>query len=322
MKICILEMNCLNSERGNDVILLLGSTGLLGSEIASELKKNDEPFVASGSKEVDLTNRVDTFAYIEYLKPTVIILCAALVGGIYANKRNPSRFLSVNIQIYTNVLDAAAAFEVDKVIFLGSNVIYPSEIKSPIKTDQLLSGFLDEDMQYFAVAKIAGIKLLEAYRNMGFKNWTSVVCSNLYGINDNRDFLSSHVIPSLITRFENAAKQNCHRIEIRGSASSRREFLYAEDAAKAILTVMRNTNLVDKIVNIGSGVSTRIDHLVEIIVELTQFQGTVEFEAQESINPAKILDSSQVMKLGWSPQTTLSDGIMKVYRHWKVMNWI
>ena len=293
-------------------ILVLGGTGLLGFAVEREIKSFGHEVIFAGKSTIDLTNRENTFQYFERIMPDTIILAASVVGGIYANRKNPIKYLSENIQIYVNAIDAASKFNVDRLIFISSSIIYPENSKSPIRVNSILSGKLNIDTQYFAVAKIAGVKLIEANRICGRKKWVTINLSNLYGLNDNTDYETSHVIPSLINKIDNARLNNEESILISGSPSSRREFMNSVDAAKAILHILFNELFEPSIINVGSGVSTSIQELSELIADMVGFKGEIKFEEKASASSEKILDSSYILSHGWQPRVTLESGLREI----------
>jgi len=216
-------------------ILVAGGTGLAGSAIVRELERVDKKVIGISSKDVDLLDRAKTFSFIKDLKPTLIIDAAAKVGGVGSNNAYPVEFLSQNLQIQSNLMDAAHEARVEKFVFLGSSCIYPRNCAQPIKEDYLLTGELEQTNSAYAVAKIAGIELIKSYRKEYGHTWISVMPTNLYGPNDNFDLENSHVLPALIRKFVEAKRDNSSEVVLWGSGTPLREFLHVDDLAKAIL---------------------------------------------------------------------------------------
>ena len=293
-------------------ILVLGSTGLLGSAIEKKLLSSGHHVTFAGKSQIDLMDREKTFQYFEYISPDTVILAAAVVGGVYANRKNPVKYLSENIQIYINSIDAASKIDVKTLLFVSSSVMYPEDSNSPVQVTDLLSGKLNSDTQYFAVAKIAGVKLVEANRILGKKKWVTINLSNLFGLNDNSDPETSHVIPSLIQKVQACHLDHQESIVISGSPSTRREFLHASDAAEAILHVLFNELFDESIINVGSGVSTSIAELSALVAASVGYEGDILFETEASPKSEKILDSTYILDSGWKPKVTLGEGIREI----------
>ena len=290
-------------------ILVAGRTGLAGSAIVRELGRVNKKVIGISSKEVNLLDRAKTFSYIKDLKPNVIIDAAAKVGGVGSNNAFPVEFLSQNLQIQTNLMDAAHEAKVEKFVFLGSSCIYPRNCAQPIKEDYLLTGELEQTNSAYAIAKIAGIEIIKSYRKEYGYSWISVMPTNLYGPNDNFDLENSHVLPALIRKFVEAKRNNSPEVVLWGSGTPLREFLHVDDLAKAILVCLEKYDDSQQI-NIGSGDEISIKDLGQKIANLTGFTGKVVWDSNRPDGtPRKVLDSTKINKLGWKPSITLDQGI-------------
>jgi GDP-L-fucose synthase len=290
-------------------ILVAGGTGLAGSAIVRELERFNKKVIGISSKDVDLLDRAKTFSFIKDLKPTLIIDAAAKVGGVGSNNAYPVEFLSQNLQIQSNLMDAAHEAKVEKFVFLGSSCIYPRNCAQPIKEDYLLTGELEQTNSAYAVAKIAGIELIKSYRKEYGHAWISIMPTNLYGPNDNFDLENSHVLPALIRKFVEAKRNNSPEVVLWGSGTPLREFLHVDDLAKAILICVEKYDDSQQI-NIGSGDEISIKDLGQKIANLTGFTGKVVWDANRPDGtPRKVLDSTKINKLGWKRAITLDQGI-------------
>ena len=290
-------------------ILVAGGTGLVGSAIVREFKRVNRDVVGISSKDVNLLDRDKTFAYIKKLNPTAIIDAAAKVGGIGGNNAFPVEFLTQNLQIQSNLMDAAHAAKTEKFVFLGSSCIYPRNCPQPIKEDYLLTGELEQTNSAYAIAKIAGIELIKSYRREYGYKWISVMPTNLYGPNDNFDLETSHVLPALIRKFIEAKQNNKSEVTVWGSGTPLREFLHTDDLAKAILLCMEKYDDAQQI-NVGSGVEISILDLANKIAEKVGFSGSIVMDANKPDGtPRKVLDITKVSNLGWKPTITLDQGI-------------
>jgi len=290
-------------------ILVAGGTGLVGSAIVRELKRVNRDVVGISSKDVNLLDRDKTFAYIKKLKPTAIIDAAAKVGGIGGNNAFPVEFLTQNLQIQSNLMDAAHAAKTEKFVFLGSSCIYPRNCPQPIKEDYLLTGELEQTNSAYAIAKIAGIELIKSYRKEYGYKWISIMPTNLYGPNDNFDLETSHVLPALIRKFIEAKQNNKSEVTVWGSGTPLREFLHTDDLAKAILLCMEKYDGAQQI-NVGSGVEISILDLAHKIAEKVGFAGSIVMDANKPDGtPRKVLDITKVSNLGWKPTISLDQGI-------------
>ena len=294
-------------------LYIAGINGMVGSALAFEANAQGFDVIGKSSKELDLTDRNDVFEEIQSNKPDALIIAAAKVGGIGANSAMPVDFLSINLQIQTNLLDAAHKANINKVLFLGSSCIYPKFTSQPITESALLTGELEPTNESYAIAKIAGLKLVEAYRRQFGHHWISAMPTNLFGPKDNFDLETAHVLPALIHRFHDAKVSNASRVEIWGDGSPLREFLYVGDLARACLVLLNRYD--DSVaINIGSGQEVSIEQLAKLISKVVDYSGEIVFnESRPNGTPRKLLDSSKIAQLGWSPQVKLEDGIVSTY---------
>jgi len=298
----------------NSKIYIAGHNGMVGSAIHRKLKiEGFTNIVFKDLSELDLTNQQSVFQFFEKEKPEFVILAAAKVGGIHANNTYRAEFLFQNLMIEANIIHAAHQNGVKKLLFLGSSCIYPKLAPQPLKEEYLLSGFLESTNEPYAIAKIAGIKLCESYRDQYGDNFISVMPTNLYGPNDNYDLKNSHVLPALIRKFHEAKINNLPQVEIWGSGTPLREFLYVDDLADACYFLMQNYN--DKgFVNIGSGKEITIKDLALLIKDSIQYKGELKFNASmPDGTPRKLLDVSKLNSLGWKYKTELNEGIKLAY---------
>ena len=300
-------------------ILVAGATGLAGSAIVRELTRIGRPVVGISSKDVDLLDRNATFNYLNRLKPNAVIDAAAKVGGISANNNYPVEFLSENIRIQTNLIDAAHSAQVENFVFLASSCVYPKNCPQPIKEEYVLTGVLESTNSAYAIAKLAGIELIKAYRKEFGHRWISVMPTNLYGPNDNFDLESSHVFPALIRKFIEAKKSNTNTVDLWGTGKPRREFLHVDDLAKAIIVCLDNYD-ADQQINIGTGIDLTVAELAEKIAKNTGFAGSINWDVdREDGTPQKVLDIQKITNLGWKPTINLDQGI-KLTVEWYLEN--
>jgi len=297
-------------------LLILGSTGMVGSSLLRIAKKKRiYKILNPNRKKLDLKKFDQIVRYLKKFKPDVIVNCAAMVGGVHSNNTKPAQFIYNNLVIQTNLIHAAYKGKIKKLIFLGSSCIYPRNSKQPIKEDYLLSGYLEKTNEPYAIAKIAGIKMCEAYRREYGCNFISVMPTNLYGINDNFDKYDSHVMPALIRKFAEAKESNANEVEIWGTGKPKREFLFVDDLAEAILTIDKKYNDI-KPINVGFGEDISIKKLSYKLKKLFKFNGKIKFNKDfPDGTPRKLLDVRQIEKLGWRPKTSLEKGLIKT------MNW-
>lgn len=289
--------------------LVAGASGLVGSAIVRELKRVECDVIGISSKDLNLLERQNTFDFINNLKPTVIIDAAAKVGGIGSNSASPVEFLSQNLQIQSNLMDAAHEAKVAKFIFLGSSCIYPRNCPQPIKEDYLLTGELEQTNSAYAIAKIAGIELIKSYRKEYGYKWISIMPTSLYGPCDNFNLETSHVLPALIRKFVEAKVNNLPNVNLWGSGAPLREFLHVDDLAKAVLICNAKYDDI-KHINVGSGIAISIKDLAEKISNHVGFSGKINWDKDRPDGtPRKVLDISKISKLGWYPEIDLDSGI-------------
>jgi GDP-L-fucose synthase len=304
----------------NAKIYLAGHTGLVGSAILRSLQAQGySRFVLRTIDEVDLTQQSAVESLFQQEKPDYVFLAAAKVGGIHANNTYPADFIYVNLQLECNLVHAAQKYGVKKLCFLGSSCIYPKFAEQPMKEDCLLDGKLESTNEPYAIAKIAGIKMCQAYNRQYGTNFISVMPTNLYGPHDNFDLQSSHVLPALIRKFIDARKAAAPAVTVWGTGSPKREFLFVDDLADAVVFLMNHYDSGD-IVNIGTGKDITILELATIIKEETDFKGSLEFDpSKPDGTPRKLLDVSKINGLGWTAKTPLREGIRKTIQ-WYLEN--
>ncbi len=295
-------------------IFIAGSNGMVGSAIVRKLlKAGYDNLLTPSSKELDLRNQAAVEAFFEAEKPEYIFLAAAKVGGIMANNTYRAEFLYDNLIIEANVIHAAHKFGVKKLLFLGSSCIYPKMAPQPLKEEYLLTGPLEPTNEPYAIAKIAGIKLCEAYRDQYGDNFISAMPTNLYGPNDNYDLANSHVIPALLQKIHNAKVNGDKTVEIWGSGNPRREFLHVDDLADACFYMMHNYE-ERQFVNVGTGEDISIRELAELIAKIVGYQGEFVFNTEKPDGtPRKLLDVSILTGKQWHPAIGLEEGLRSVY---------
>lgn len=291
-------------------IYVAGHNGMVGSAIVRLLKKSGyNNIIVRSSKEVDLRDQKAVNEFFSTEKPTHVFLAAAKVGGILANNTYRADFLYDNLMIASNIIHASYEHQVDKLLFLGSSCIYPKLANQPLKEESLLSGFLEPTNEPYAIAKIAGIKLCESYRDQYGCNFISAMPTNLYGPNDNYNLKTSHVLPAIIKKFYLAKQNNKETVEIWGTGSPLREFLYVEDLAEACLHLMLNYN-EKQFVNVGSGKEISIKELALTVKDVVGFEGELTFDTTKPDGtPRKLMDVSQLRKAGWTYKIELREGI-------------
>jgi GDP-L-fucose synthase len=305
-------------------IYVAGHTGLVGSAILRRLHSQDyNNLILRTHQELDLEIQKDVNEFFQREKPEYVFLAAARVGGIYANSTYPADFIYNNLIIEANVIHAAYKYGVKKLLFLGSSCIYPRLAPQPIKEEYLLTGELEPTNEPYAIAKIAGIKLCQSYNRQYGTNFISVIPTNLYGPKDNYDLMDSHVLPALIRRFHEAKEKGLPFVEVWGTGSPRREFLYSDDLGEAcvflmnleekVLTSVLNTQI--PIINIGTGEDITIRDLTQIVAEVVCYKGEIRWDtAKPDGTPQKLLDVSLLHSLGWKHKTSLKDGIRLTYQ--------
>lgn len=302
-------------------IYIAGSTGMVGSALKRHFENSGYTnLICPTSEQLNLLRQTEVEFFFSQEKPEVVILAAGKVGGIFANNTYRAEFIYNNLMIEANVIHASYEHNVKKLIFLGSSCIYPKLAAQPIKEEELLTNLLEPTNEPYAIAKIAGIKLCENYYRQYGCNFFSVMPTNLYGINDNFDLQSSHVIPALIRKFHEAKINNSPKVILWGTGKPRREFLYVEDLAEAVRFFTEQVNAKDiyeqgiSQINVGTGEDIEIEKLAAIIKNLIGFIGKIEYDATKPDGtPVKCLDISRLNQLGWKPKTKLEDGLRKSY---------
>lgn len=306
-------MNTPDSAR-REIVYVAGHRGLAGSAIQRALKRQGyENVVGESHARLDLTHDRAVDRFFDDARPNVVILAAALVGGIIANSERPADFIRVNLQIQTNVIDAAHRYGVRKLVFLGSSCIYPRLAPQPLREEYLLTGPLESTNDAYAVAKLAGIKMCQAYRRQHGFDAVSVLPTNLYGPNDNYDERNSHVIPGLIRRMHDARLRGAQRFEVWGSGTPRREFLHSDDFADGVVTVLEKYSAEEPI-NIGAGSDVTIAELAGLVRQAVGLEAELVFDTSKPDGtPRKLLDVSRLAALGWQPKIGLAEGIARTY---------
>jgi len=294
-------------------IFVAGHNGLVGSAICRRLRADDiEPLVASRS-ELDLTDQGAVTEWFDQHDVEQVYLAAARVGGIHANDTYPAEFIRDNLVIQMNVIHAASQSGVDKLLFLGSSCIYPKLAEQPMSEDSLLTGPLEPTNEWYAIAKIAGIKMCQAYRKQYGFDAISVMPTNLYGPGDNFDLENSHVLPALIRKFHEAKESGANAVDVWGTGEPLREFLHVDDLADACVFLMQNYSSPD-IINVGWGKDISIAELADLVREIIGFDGQVVFDpSKPDGTPRKLLDTTRLQSLGWKPAIPLADGVADTY---------
>jgi GDP-L-fucose synthase len=299
----------------DDRIYVAGHRGLAGSAIWRALEgAGFTDLVGARSAEVDLRDRAATFDFLGDARPSVVVLAAAKVGGIAANDASPADFLSDNLRIQTNVMDAARQAGIEKLLFLGSSCIYPKFAEQPIRESSLLTGKLEPTNDAYAIAKIAGIMAVQATRRQDGLPWVSAMPTNLYGPGDNFDPEKSHVLPALIRRFHEAAQARAEQVTLWGSGTPRREFLHVDDLGRAIVRLLDVYDDPEPI-NVGVGEDVSIRELAELVADVVGFRGEiVQDRTRPDGTPRKLLDVSRINALGWQASIPLREGVETTYR--------
>jgi GDP-L-fucose synthase len=301
-------------------IYVAGHRGLVGSAIVRAIENSENrSWIGKTHSELDLLDRRAVFEFVANENPDAIIIAAAKVGGILANNRYPVQFLSENLQIETNLLDAAHAAGTQRLLFLGSSCVYPKHAQQPIKEESLLTGELEKTNEAYALAKISGLKLVQAYRQQYRHRWISAMPTNLYGPGDNFDLENSHVLPALLRKFHEAKLSGEASVKVWGSGSPRREFLHSDDLALACLHLLENYD-DDVPLNVGTGIDISIKDLAELTSRVVGFSGRIEWDSSKPDGtPRKLLDVSRISNLGWSAKIPLESGLRETY-DWFVKN--
>lgn len=298
----------------NARIYVAGHRGLVGSAIWRELDRQGfTHLIGKSRRELDLLDTVAVRNFYAAEKPEYVFVAAAKVGGIQANNDHPAEFLYENLQLQNNLIHGAFEAKVKKLLFLGSSCIYPKLAPQPLTEDALLTGPLEPTNQWYAVAKIAGIKLCQAYRRQYGSNFISAMPTNLYGPNDNYDLEASHVLPALIRKFHEAKVAKAASATCWGTGTPRREFLYSDDLARACVFLMRNYS-EEHFINVGFGSDVTIKQLAEMVQRIVGFEGKIVWDhSKPDGTPRKLMDSSRLFALGWKPQVDLESGIRLAY---------
>ncbi len=303
-------------------IYVAGHRGMVGSAILRKLREEGyENLLVRTSKELDLRNQQAVLDFFREEKPDYVFLAAAKVGGILANNTYRGTFLYDNLMIQTNIIHAAKEVEVQKLMFLGSSCIYPKLAPQPLKEEYLLTGELEPTNEPYAIAKISGIKLCDAYRDQYGCNFISVMPTNLYGPNDNYDLKNSHVLPALIRKFHEAKRDGKEKVVMWGTGTPRREFMHADDLADAMFFLMLHFN-EPGFVNIGTGEDIPIIELARLIKKVVGFEGEIEHDlSKPDGTPRKLMDFSKLHSLGWKHKISLEEGIRSVYEDLTDQPW-
>lgn len=306
----------------NDKIYIAGHRGMVGSAILRQLKaKGYTNFILRTSSELDLRNQQAVAVFFEKEKPDYVFLAAAKVGGIIANNTYKGDFIYENLMIQNNVIHQSYLNDIKKLMFLGSSCIYPKMAPQPLKEEYMLTGELEPTNEPYAIAKIAGIKMCDAYRDQFGCNFISVMPTNLYGPNDNYDLKNSHVLPAMLRKFIIAKRNGDSSVTIWGTGSPKREFLHADDLAEACVFLMENYN-EQGLVNIGVGEDISILDLAILVKKVVGFEGEILTDTSKpNGTPRKLMDVSKLNSFGWKAKTTLEEGVQKVYNEIKDTNW-
>ncbi|XP_019461254.1 PREDICTED: putative GDP-L-fucose synthase 2 isoform X1 [Lupinus angustifolius] len=296
-------------------VFVAGHRGLVGSAIVEKLKQHGfTNLILRSHAELDLTRQADVEAFFASEKPEFVIVAAAKVGGIHANNTYPADFIGINLQIQTNIIDSAYRNGTKKLLFLGSSCIYPKFAPQPIPEDALLTGTLEPTNEWYAIAKIAGIKMCQAYRIQYKWDAISGMPTNLYGPNDNFHPENSHVLPALMRRFHEAKVKGLKEVVVWGTGSPLREFLHVDDLADAVVFMMEKYSGLEHL-NVGSGKEVTIKELAELVKEVVGFEGDLIWDTTKPDGtPRKLMDSSKLAGLGWTPKISLKDGLVDTYK--------
>ncbi len=300
---------------------MAGHRGLVGSAIVRAIEaEGKHTWIGRTRSELDLLDRKAVFEFLANEKPDAVVIAAAKVGGIHANDTYPVEFLSENLQIEANLMDGSHAAKIKKLLFLGSSCVYPKLAQQPIKEEYLLTGELEKTNEAYALAKISGLKLLQAYRKQYGHKWISAMPTNMYGPGDNFDLENSHVLPALIRKFHDAKTQRSASVNLWGTGSPKREFLHSDDLGSASIFLLENYD-DDVAINVGVGEDIAIKDLAELIKGVVGFEGEIEWDfTKPDGTPRKLLDVSRIESLGWKATISLEDGIRSTYEWFKTNN--
>lgn len=300
-------------------VWVAGHRGMVGAALVRRLEREGCTILTATRGDADLTRQADVDRWVADAKPQAIFMAAAKVGGILANDTYPAEFLQQNLMIAANVTQAAYANSVEKMLFLGSSCIYPKFADQPIKEDALLTGALEPTNEWYAIAKIAGIKLAQAYRKQYGANYISAMPTNLYGPGDNFDLQTSHVVPAIMRKAHEAKLASAATFEIWGTGAARREFLHVDDCADALVLLMQRYSDAEH-VNVGSGTDVTISELAQAVADAVGFGGTITKDTSKADGtPRKLMDASRMRALGWTPNIALTDGLRSTYA-WFLQN--
>ena len=296
-------------------IYVAGHRGMVGSAIVRAIESNGEhTWIGQTRSELDLLDRDAVFSFLASETPDAVVIDAAKVGGIHENSSFPVQFLSENMQIETNLMDGSHAAGIEKLLFLGSSCVYPKFAQQPIKEEYLLTGELESSNEAYALAKISGLKLVQAYRKQYGHKWISAMPTNMYGPGDNFDLETSHVLPALIRKFHDAKIKGDKEVTLWGSGSPKREFLHADDLGSACLFLLEHYNS-DSPINVGIGKDISIDALADLIQEIVGYSGEIVWDTSKPDGtPQKLLDVSRINQLGWEPSIDLRSGLEQTYK--------
>lgn len=302
-------------------IFVAGHRGLVGSALMRQLSGTSDLVLTATRAELDLTDQAATQLWLTRHKPDVVIVAAAKVGGIHANNTQPAYFLNDNLAIASNLIHGAHRADIDRLVFLGSSCIYPKLAPQPIPESALLTGPLEPTNEWYAIAKIAGLKMCAAYRRQHGRRYISVMPCNLYGPSDNFDLLSSHVIPALMRKIHEAKRAGATAVEVWGTGSPLREFLHVDDLARGVLFCLDHYDAEEHI-NCGTGSEVTIRGLAKAICDVVGFQGELRFDATKPDGaPRKLMDSARLHALGWKPSISLHEGLARTYE-WFLSNHV
>ena len=297
-------------------IWVAGHRGMVGGSVVRRLKLEDCEIITAGRDELDLLDQKAVLNWMTKSRPDCVVVAAAKVGGIHANNTAPVDFLGNNLVIQNNIFSAAHVCDVERLLFLGSSCIYPKFAEQPIREDRLLTGILEPTNESYAIAKIAGIKLVQAYRKQYGRDWISAMPTNLYGPGDNYNLKTSHVLPALLRKFHEAKISGASEVVLWGSGTPLREFLHCDDLADALVFLLEHYS-DDEHINVGSGSEVTIRELAEIIARVVEYKVQLVFDSSKPDGtPRKLMDSSRLNNLGWSNVRALEEGIKTTYEDW------
>ena len=301
-------------------VWIAGHKGMVGSALVRRLAQTGAELLTANRAELDLRDQTAVNNWVRQNLPDAVLIAAATVGGIEANRSRPAEFLFDNLMIAANVIQAAAESQVGKLMFLGSSCFYPREAEQPIREESLLTGPFEPTNEWYAVAKVTGIRLCQAYRRQHGKDFIAVVPTNLYGPGDNFDLSSGHVIPALMRRFHEAKLNGVDRVELWGTGRPLREYVYVDDAAAAMVLLMESYS-EEAIINIAGGQEVSINALARQIAHIVEYRGELLYNSSKPDGmPRKVLDGSRIRLLGWEPSTVFSEGLARTYE-WFLQNF-